>query len=250
MNISPRRIEEASLNAWPAIHQIHYDGWILRFSMGYTKRANSVNLVYPSTLDLGQKIEACEQIFSQQGLPPVFRLTPLALDELDAVLAERGYQRIDTTWLMLLDLEKWDRSSFQEIELREMPLDQWMGVFSAVSGSVVGRQPGHAEILQNILNPHLMAALEKSGQWLSCGLGVLERDLFGLFDIVTHADFRNRGFGTALIAGMLNWAKSRGAKVSYLQVMENNSPARRLYSRLGYKDAYSYWYRVPADFVK
>ena len=46
---------------------------------------------------------------------------------------------------------------------------------------------------------------------------------------------------------MLGWAKSQGAKQSYLQVMKNNGPALVMYSKLGYQDAYGYWYRVPED---
>jgi hypothetical protein len=239
------QIEEAALNAWPAIHQTFFDGWVLRFSMGYTKRANSVNPLYTSTLDLEVKVEDCEDIYGRQGLPPIFRITSLAADELDSVLERRGYRKIDLTHVMVLDLTQKKFPEPEEVELRQLPLEQWMGVYSSVSGSVVGKQPGHAEILQGILNPHLMAALEKSGQWLTCGLGVLERNLFGLFDIVTHADFRNQGLGTHLIEGMLDWAKSQGATVAYLQVMDVNTPARRLYQRLGFEDVYSYWYRVP-----
>jgi len=77
-------------------------------------------------------------------------------------------------------------------------------------------------------------------------LGVLEGKNFGLFDIVTHPKMRNRGYGTQLIIGMLNWAKKCGAEISYLQVMEENEPARRLYSKLGFRDQYKYWYRVPS----
>ena len=54
--ITIRTIEEAGLNAWPAHQQTLYDGWVLRFADGYTKRANSANSVYRSTLALAGKI--------------------------------------------------------------------------------------------------------------------------------------------------------------------------------------------------
>ena len=84
-----RRIEEAALNAWPALQQILFDGWILRFSKGYTKRANSVNPLYASRLDVGEKVDACEKLYAEKGLRPVFRLTPFSSPpDLDQVLVD------------------------------------------------------------------------------------------------------------------------------------------------------------------
>jgi ribosomal protein S18 acetylase RimI-like enzyme len=44
--------------------------------------------------------------------------------------------------------------------------------------------------------------------------------------------------------GLLSWAKQQGAQKTYLQVMLNNAPALRLYEKLGFKEAYQYWYRL------
>ena len=58
-----RRLEEVALNAWPALQQMLFDGWLLRFARGYTKRANSINALYDSRLDVATKIAACERTY-------------------------------------------------------------------------------------------------------------------------------------------------------------------------------------------
>ena len=77
---------------------------------------------------------------------------------------------------------------------------------------------------------------------VACGLGVIERGYLGIFDIVRYLQYRNRGFGEELILNLLKWGKENGAKYSYLQVMLNNAPALRLYSKLGFQEIYQYWY--------
>jgi GNAT superfamily N-acetyltransferase len=243
-----QQIEEAGLNAWPAHQQLLYDGWLLRFADGYTKRANSVNPFYTARLEIGSKIEYCEALYQRVGLPPVFRLTPLAPKGLDTTLEGRGYQVLHPTRVLTLDLEDWSDPGLAAVSVRELPLEQWMGVFSDVSGSLVAKQPAHAQILRNILNPYFCAVIEIDGKWVACGLGVQEGAWFGLFDIVTHPEHRRQGLSTALIAAMLDWARAQGARRSYLQVMESNQPALGLYAKLGYMDRYGYWYRVPEGF--
>ncbi|HEV7215678.1 MAG TPA: hypothetical protein VGP33_11200, partial [Chloroflexota bacterium] len=67
--------EELSLNAWPADRTLCYDGWLLRLTGGYTRRANSVQALYPSALALTDKIAYCEQVYTAHGLDTIFKVT-------------------------------------------------------------------------------------------------------------------------------------------------------------------------------
>ena len=42
----PRELEELALTTWPALQQWLYDGWVVRFAGGHTRRANSVTPLY------------------------------------------------------------------------------------------------------------------------------------------------------------------------------------------------------------
>lgn len=99
-------------------------------------------------------------------------------------------------------------------------------------------------MLARIQDKTLMAVLVEDGVEIACGLGVLNKGLFGLFDIGTLSAKRNQGYGAKLLNGMLSWAVQNGATDSYLQVVADNAPAISLYRKLGFQDCYEYWYRI------
>ena len=247
-----RRIEEAALNAWPATRQMMLGEWILRFADGYTKRANSVNPLGPSGGDLEASVAACERIYGERGMPPIFRLArPFAPAGLDALLERRGYRHADPTLVMHLDLADLAASSDDagapEDGMRETALDEWFPVHAALAGVAPERRALHRAIVDAIVPERLFAMRDEGGEAAACGLGVLEDGLFGLFDLVTAPERRGRGRGAALVGGMLRWARGRGASRAYLQVTEANAPARRLYEKLGFHTLYDYWYRIPPN---
>jgi len=241
-----RRIEEASLNAWPAPQQLLYDGWIVRLANGYTKRANSVTPLYPSELDLDEKIARCQGLYRDRGLPPIFRLTSLASPAgLDDALARSGYRVLDPTLVLHLDLAAGDPPAPRE-KLRRASVGEWLSLYTRLSEARSENEAKHSEILRSIVFPTLYACVDGAdGEPVACGLGVLEGDVVGLFDLVTGPAHRRRGYGSALVAGMLHWARAAGARHAYLQVVRDNAPARRVYDRLGFREVYHYWYRAP-----
>ena len=246
MIINPKRIEEISLNAWPALQQVLYDGWLLRLAKGYTKRANSVNPLYPSTLDLEQKVAYCKEFYTARSLRPVFRLTPISSPtDLDHFLSQRGYQVLDQTLVMGLDLENLDLKTHRETDLLSTNIDEWMEIFYQVSPTSSAVHKVHKEILEAISTERYLVALQNAGAKVACGLGVLEADYVGLFDIITDPEARRRGYGTQIVLAILDWAREHGARYSYLQVVKQNLPARQLYEKIGFEELYQYWYRVP-----
>lgn len=245
-----KRIEEAGLNAWPALQQMLYDGWVLRFSKGYTKRANSVNALYPSVIDTREKVAFCEAQYRAQGLTPIFRITPFAPADLDTILEPSGYELIDTTLVLARDVAAIPKlrgpHSTLPGQVHQESLDDWLPIYCHLKSSSLEEHQTHREILETILGRCLYASLTVSGEAVSCALGVLEDELFGLFDVVTALEHRKKGYGTQLISAMLGWVREDGARHAYLGVVELNSPARRLYDKLGFREVYRYWYRVPS----
>ncbi len=241
-------LEELAMNAWPALQTVLYDGWIIRFARGYTKRANSVTPLYPGTLSVAEKVENCENLFQQQMLRPTFRLTGAAAETnaVDQELEKRGYARIDTTSVQTVDLYEIDVAQSKRAYLLpgRSGMESWLGSFDRLSGKPLSDSETHQEMLTNIKGKTGYMVIMVEGEVVACGLGVVERGYLGIFDVVTDPKQRNKGYGTELMTSLLAWGKACDAEFSSLQVMTNNPPALSLYAKLGYQEQYQYWYRV------
>ena len=238
-----RTIEELSLNAWPCLQQILDDGWILRFADGYTKRANSVNPIYPGTQNLENKIRRCEQIYLRKNLKPIFRLTPLADPKIDQILENAGYYKQDVVSVQTKDLNNWQHA-FSPIRISTELTQEWLDHFVHMSQLPLVHWGTLTDMLQSIASETCYALLIQNSQVVSCGLGVLDNSYLGLFEIITAKRQRRKGYAQKLISGILNWGKSQGAVHAYLQVQITNQAAFNLYAKLGFQELYQYFYRI------
>jgi ribosomal protein S18 acetylase RimI-like enzyme len=242
-----RSIEELSMNAWPAMQTLHYDGWVLRCADGYTKRANSVYPLYPSEINVDKKIKFCESFYRDRSLPPVFKMTEASTPAgLDARLATCGYNVDSRTNVQLLDLGTGIYEIPGDVNLTSEHSEVWHAAFARMNHVNDDRRTTHEHILRAILLDKCYASLSVDGQIIGCGLGVTQAGYLGIFDIVVDPEHRGQGHGSRLMEALLGWGAQQGAHTAYLQVMCNNGPALWMYEKLGFREKYQYWYRIKA----
>jgi ribosomal protein S18 acetylase RimI-like enzyme len=216
----------------------------LRFAGGYTRRANSVNPLAAQPGNLVEAIETAEERFRERGLLVVFKLTEASQPpELDRVLEERGYERAAATRVMTLPVGAFPVAADSSLELSGQLREDWLDTFSEWQ-DLRTQRTHHREILERIVVPHRFATLRDSDGPVALGLAVRDGGLGGLYDVVTSPSRRRLGYGERVVRGLLAWAQGEGARRAYLQVLETNEPAFRLYTRLGFRETYRYWYRI------
>lgn len=240
-----KTMEELSLNNWQPLSTLLYDGWVLRFANGYTKRANSIQPIFYSTYELEQKIDACEKVYSEKNLRTIFKITPFIQPEnLDDILKEQAYSLVDYTSVQTIALDTISEPTLHSVSIDEKINREWLDRFCQLNNVEEKNKDTMLQMLSNIITRKCFISLYYNEEVIACGLGVIEREYIGLYDIVTASQYRNQGFAEQLILHLLKWGKDKGAKYSYLAVLLNNEPALRLYSKIGFSEIYRYWYRV------
>ena len=235
--------EELSFNSHPALQTQFYDGWFIRFSNGYTNRANSVSTLWPSTLDVKEKIEECEKRYARQSLPCVFKVTDGTESGFDKMLENRGYRIVTPTDLMTLNLK--DRQfTRMECVITDHVTREWLDTFFSLENYPEPKRVTAEQMLRAIRNETRYCRIVKGRQGVACASAVLERGYVTLVNVIVSEAYRGQGLGRQLCESLLSEAVKAGAHTAYLQVVQSNSIAVHLYEKLGYRKLYSYWYRV------
>jgi len=239
-----RRLEDRALNASGAFQSLLYDGWLLGYRPGPTKRLRCINPFYASTLPLGEKIDYCAAFYAAAGLPAVFRLLPFSEPSgLDAWLDENGWGAFERTLVLRADLAAGEKRAPAADGVEIIAASEWEPLVADLLDIAPDARPHFAERSATHPLPHAGAVVRRDGEIVACGLVKLEDDHAGLFALKTALPWRERGLGRAVVAALLAEARRRGAATAYLQVTSDNAPALALYRRFGFALAYEYWYR-------
>lgn len=227
---------------------------MLRYSLGKAQRARCIQTVADGCLPLAERVALCAAVLAQPGLPMVVRITPFSRPErLDTALAELGYHLLDDTLVMIAT--QWPTQAEPlpaGCQLERVGHAAFAEAVGSLRGSPGGQRAAQAERLAASPVPYQGWVLSRTGdaRVLACGQTASEGDLVGLYDVFTHPAVRRQGLASRLCVALLNHARADGACVAYLQVDAGNAPARAIYRRLGFVDAYHYHYRTPDPATK
>ncbi len=237
-----RALEEMNFNAWPALKTVHYDGWLLRFTGGASRRPNSVNCVSASTIALSEKIDGAAALYARWRQRLVFRLTPLADEGLDRLLEQRGLTIEEPTFVQLAEIEA--APIDRDIRIFNDADDTWIDAAISLRGLTGDEAAVFAAQHRAVAINSAWALIAMNGCPVAIGVAAIEREWAGLHGIHVAKGVRRQGLARKLSEALLGFSYARGARRAWLQVAQANSAALPLYHGLGFRSAYSYHHRV------
>ncbi len=239
-----RRFEAVGFRAWPAA-AVTYDGsWQVRLTAGHpSRRLNSVVPLDPAdTRDIDIRLEKARKRFEAYGRPLTIRETPLAPPALIDSLRQKGWQRVEEVLVMAADLAGLTLPDTMD-HLPSHDIGRFVDANLAVEEAGLAAKPALAEIIGAIRPTTGLFVIEDpvTGPQATV-LCVQDNDLAGIMLLAVAPNERRRGLGLEILSAALRWARMRGARTAWLQVVAENAPALSLYRKLGFAESYRYCY--------
>lgn len=236
------RVEEACLNAWPALREVLFGGWALRLG-GLTRRANSANPLGFERADADALIAGCEALYSHNRQPTIFRLPSLIGLGMDEHLAARGYSSEGLSLVLYAEIGAIPPAPDPMVRLSPRPTREWLAAMAALQGHTKPQAVLYRGIVGALAIPAAFAALVDDGSIVALAFGGVHNAMICYELVVADPQLRRRGYAQRVISTLAGWAQEQGALAACLEVEAANTPAVALYQRLGFREIYRYHYR-------
>jgi N-acetylglutamate synthase len=237
------RVELTCLNAWPALQQVLLDGWVLRFSGGLTRRANSANPLGVRDLDGDGLIAGCEALYRHHRLPTIFRLPSIIDPAIDARLAAQGYSGEGLSLVLHADIGAVPAMRDPDVQLLSRPTPRWFAAMAQLQRHTKKQAGFYRRIVGRLAIPAAFATLSDDRGIAALAYGAIHDGLICYESVVTDPSRQRRGYARRVITSLAAWAADRGARGACLEVEAANAPARALYQALGFEELSRYHYR-------
>ena len=256
-----RYLEKIAADGHKALEIEEYKDWELRFSKGYTSRANSIRIMSDPIEEIDYEVEGklayAEAEYAKRGLPTIFKLTD-ADKTFSDYLESRGYTVNQPTDVMMLTLDGADYllkvsenvkdmvnsivTISGDVNLSTTP-DGWFEPYFEFEEMTDKTQQELCKLIHsNVSIDKTYIKILQEGRVVAVASLATEDGYSLLHNVVVDPTLRGQGLGKKLCYTAISASKSQEADYSYLQVIESNKVALNLYKKLGYEKLYTYWY--------
>jgi len=241
--------EEAAINGFPPLRQVVCGDWLLRFSGGGRRTANSATPLREPGGDMDEVIAEAEALYRSEGQPAIFRIPSFVAPETDRHLAARGYGKEGESCIIEGPLDPIAAAAASVggaggVALLPKPSPSWFAAMARLQGHSAEYQPLYRQVVASIVLPAAFAELAAAGETVAMAYGTIHRGMLCFESVVTGAQHRRKGYSRRVLAALADWGRQNGATVATLQVEASNTPGRTLYHAIGMTtELHRYHYR-------
>ncbi len=226
-----RNLEHAAALGWPGVEQHWLDGWLLRYGLGSTRRANSA---VPLRFTSHAELVAVADWYASRGVHALISAPDRLFRVPDGLPVEAE------NLVMASDLST--ASVVPGMTLADRPSDSWRAVNrrdvpDEVLTAVVDGEVVFGELAGAAVGRAVVTDAPDGTRWV------------GLSSVHVSEDARRLGLARTLCVGLLDWAGERGATRAYVQVVAENTAARTLYESMGFRVHHRSRYVRAADLL-
>jgi ribosomal protein S18 acetylase RimI-like enzyme len=236
-------LQTIAATGWGYTERAYIGGWELRAAGGHTGRANSAIPTGDSGMPLSQTLEAVQEWYAERGLPGAVQT--IDGSPLDEAIADLGHLETLRPGLRqsapvgpALEILKSSTDPDHVAKLTTQLPEDYFTAYRRGYGIPAFRTiltSGDALIAFAVVRADNGEALSVGRVAIDTGSGYA-----GIAALATAEHARRRGLARIVLRDLLTFAAEHGAENTYLEVEEDNSPARALYTSLGYATAHRY----------
>lgn len=240
-------VETAALTAWPGLYTAYDGHWVWRAARGYSNRANSIQCLDPEDdANAAGRIAQFSEMFTRQGLRPVYKISPLTAPGVLAVLDELMWEAYEPSRVLRLEMSGRAWEPRHHTALFDPSDPDWRLAQARMSGYSDNQIESVRRIIERIAcDTRGILAYDADAVPAAAALAGVANGIAIFGNVVSDPAHRGQGYGRAVMCAALNWCRDAGAIAAGIQVAAPNTPALSLYTSLGFAEGYDYSYRRP-----
>ena len=250
-DVSDLTLERVAAHGWRPTEEGTLGQWRLRAGGGFTGRANSVLPLGDPGLPLAQAEDVVRAWYRERGLTPLVQVPLPLLSRLDEELADLGWVAANPVVVIVGDRSATLLAIEERLAGRPttgsftttvagLPDEQWMTLYH-YRGTAL---PAAArDVLVNADQPLFVTARDGDGHAVAVARAAVTGQWVGVTAVTVAPAARRQGAATVVMRDVLVEAGRLGARFVYLQVAEENQPARTMYEAMGLTVHHRYHYR-------